>query len=522
MQKTKFISLLIILLAFSIRFFLLGKVPISLYWDEASLGFNAYTISQTLRDEHGEFLPISNFIAFGDFKAPFYIYADTLSVKLLGRTEFAVRLPSAVAGLLMVVLAYLLTFELFKRRKMALVSAFVVAISPWSVQMSRGAFEANVAALFSGFAIYLFIKKKLVLSAILFAVSLYTFNSQRVFVPMMISVLFFIYIKEIWKEKVRYIIFAILLTTFLLPLVPHMLSREGKLRFNEVTWLNDLAVVQESNKLIASNNGALWAKIIYNRRVFYGQMFATHYLDNFRPDFLFVKGDINQRLSIQGVGEMYWFEALFAIFGLGLIIKKRNRISLVLLSWLLLAPVPAALARETPHALRILNVLPVPQILVTLGIICLIKKWRILMYITIAMYVFGTGYYQNYYYKVYANSSAEFWQYGYKELVSYCEEAKGDYDNIYVTDYYGRPYIYFLFYGQQNLETYWRTRDFGRDWYGFRFVYGFDKYHFNFINNQKGHNLYVLAPSDNHLGSQLVKTIKDPYGKIIFEIYKDL
>ena len=83
-RKTSLILSLVVVLAFLLRLFLLGKIPLSLYWDEASLGFNAYSISQTLRDEHGTFLPVSNFVAFGDFKAPGYIYLDALVVKILG------------------------------------------------------------------------------------------------------------------------------------------------------------------------------------------------------------------------------------------------------------------------------------------------------------------------------------------------------------------------------------------------------------------------------------------------------
>ena len=124
--------------------------------------------------------------------------------------------------------------------------------------------------------------------------------------------------------------------------------------------LNDLSLVEKSNKLISQNNNAIWAKIIFNRRVFYVQEFSNHYLDNFRPDFLFISGDINPRLSVRWVGEMYWFEIIFAAIGLYCLVKKRDKPALVLLGWLILAPVPAAMARETPHALRILNILPVP------------------------------------------------------------------------------------------------------------------------------------------------------------------
>src|SRR3990170_2437800 len=90
--------LAILSIGFYLRFYQLGVNPPHLYWDEASLGYNAYTIATSFRDEHGEFLPLDRFIAFGDYKPPGYIYAAVPSILLLGLNEFSVRLPSAIAG----------------------------------------------------------------------------------------------------------------------------------------------------------------------------------------------------------------------------------------------------------------------------------------------------------------------------------------------------------------------------------------------------------------------------------------
>ena len=54
----------IILFAAVLRFWQLGQIPPSLYWDEASLGYNAYSILLTARDEHSKFIPVTNFAAF--------------------------------------------------------------------------------------------------------------------------------------------------------------------------------------------------------------------------------------------------------------------------------------------------------------------------------------------------------------------------------------------------------------------------------------------------------------------------
>ncbi|PIZ96558.1 MAG: 4-amino-4-deoxy-L-arabinose transferase, partial [Candidatus Levybacteria bacterium CG_4_10_14_0_2_um_filter_36_16] len=71
-KKISFIILfVIIVLAAVIRLWQLGVVPPSPDWDEASLGYNAYSIMTTGKDEYGKFLP---FIlrSFDDYKPALY------------------------------------------------------------------------------------------------------------------------------------------------------------------------------------------------------------------------------------------------------------------------------------------------------------------------------------------------------------------------------------------------------------------------------------------------------------------
>ena len=97
---------LIIILAFFLRFYRLGSNPPGLYWDEAAFGYDAYSLAKTARDHHGQFLPLF-FESFGDWKLPGYFYLLIPSVKLFGLSEFAVRLPSALLGFLTVEKAFI-------------------------------------------------------------------------------------------------------------------------------------------------------------------------------------------------------------------------------------------------------------------------------------------------------------------------------------------------------------------------------------------------------------------------------
>ena len=108
----KIILVAIIVLAFVVRFWHLNSYP-ALNADEASIGYDAYSLIQTGHDQHGNAWPI-DFQSFNDYKPGLYVYMVMPFVKVLGLTEFAVRMPTAFIGVLAVSAVYLLVLELFK------------------------------------------------------------------------------------------------------------------------------------------------------------------------------------------------------------------------------------------------------------------------------------------------------------------------------------------------------------------------------------------------------------------------
>lgn len=129
MNKKTIILIAVILLATVLRLYKLAENPPSLYWDEASLGYNAYTIANYGIDEHGEYFPVSRFIAFGDYKPPGYIYLDAIIQKVVGLSEFSIRIPSALSGMALVIVIYFLANKILSK-KIALLASLGVAFSP--------------------------------------------------------------------------------------------------------------------------------------------------------------------------------------------------------------------------------------------------------------------------------------------------------------------------------------------------------------------------------------------------------
>lgn len=491
----------VLLLAFSLRFYRVWDNPPSLSWDEVSIGYNAYSILKTGKDEHGRFMPIDAFTAFGDYKPPASIYITVPFVALFGLNEVSVRLPSVLFGTMSVLAVYFLVLQLFgglidkkKATQHALLSSTLLAISPWHINLSRGGFEANIALFFIIFGTWLILSartypKRWIVAWIPIVISIYTFNSSRYF-SVFFAIGLFIFLWRDIRKNIRLfavgVFVAIILT---LPLVPHLLSKEARLRFVEVNIFSDPRIVTISNTRIArEGEHKLYSKMLNNRRVGYVRSYLSHFMDNFQPEFLFFRGDGNPKFSTQDVGEMYLVEAPFLLFGIVLLSMDYPAVALFMLYWIVAAIIPAATARETPHALRILNSLPMWQIFCAYGVVGSVaylsefkraKSIRTLFIVClICLYIFNIAYYLHGYYRHYPVEFSGEWQYGYKQALSYIKEHENEYKKIYLSESIGRAYMYTLFYTKYDPESYRSNKKSYFDSAGFYHVDGFGKYIF--------------------------------------------
>jgi 4-amino-4-deoxy-L-arabinose transferase-like glycosyltransferase len=111
----KFLIALVFLLGFILRIVNISSRPVGFTPDEASFGYDAYSILKTGKDQWGKPFPLV-LRSFGDSKLPLYTYLTIPSVFLFGLNEFAVRLPNAIIGSLAVIIVYLLVKELFSEK----------------------------------------------------------------------------------------------------------------------------------------------------------------------------------------------------------------------------------------------------------------------------------------------------------------------------------------------------------------------------------------------------------------------
>ena len=112
----KFIFTTIILLALVLRVVGIASFPVGFTQDEAAIGYDAYSLLLTGRDQWGESWPLI-LRSFGDFKMPLYSYLAIPSIAIFGLNEFATRLPNAIIGTLAVLATYLMSKQLFKDKQ---------------------------------------------------------------------------------------------------------------------------------------------------------------------------------------------------------------------------------------------------------------------------------------------------------------------------------------------------------------------------------------------------------------------
>jgi 4-amino-4-deoxy-L-arabinose transferase-like glycosyltransferase len=539
MKKYKKIILIsIIALAFLLRFYRLADYP-ALNADEAAIAYNAYSLIETGLDEHGNPWPV-HFQSFNDFKPGGYFYLILPFIKILGLTEWAVRIPSALLGVGTVLVLYYLIKEIFKDEALALVSSFFLAISPWHIHFSRGGWEVNVATFFMATGMWLFIKsfkkpKLLILSSILFVFSLYTYHAARIIVPLLMIGLTIIYKKKVFKNIKKAAVAGLLGLVILTPLLIDFVGPAVTSRVAGVGLFADPGPLARINELRGEHIDfqSLSAKVLHNKGVNYSLAFVDNWTRHFHGEFLFLSGDEIQRNKVPETGLMYLFDIIFVVAGLIFIARKPKGWSPVLL-WLIISPFAAALTFQSPHALRAQNMV-IPMVVISAyGLISLfrllgkvVKNKALLNSIFVIFFLFISWQFARYLHMYWIHMAKEYpysSQYGAKELAAYIKEEESKYEQVIVTNKYDQPYILLLFYSKYPPKQFQEEHVLsGKDKYGFSTVNNFDKYHFRPIDyDQEAPNsprsLIVGADEEIPEQANIVKTIYFPNGEPAFEI----
>ena len=548
------IVLSVLLIAAFLRLWQLGSIPPSLTSDEASLGYNAFSILKTGRDEYGQFLPMI-FKSFGDYKPGLYVYATVPFVAIFGLNEYSVRLPSAIAGVFAVYFLHLIIRKLKKGNseaklktssmeignwKLEILAPALLAISPWHIHFSRGAWEVNLSLTLTLAGIYFFLKaleksKFLLLSSVFFSLTLLTYQGAKLSTAIVILILTITFWREVknWLHTERKLISSSLIIGMVVvyPILFSFVRGEtGRLEvFSVFSYPRKEADIESLLSQGQEKISSLSYYLFHSENLNFARGIMGRWFNHFSGRFLFFEGDWqNPRHSAPNAGMMLLSDLILLIVGTVSLLKSKGRkLKTFIILWLVLAPLPAVLSRDQVHAVRSLNMVIPLVIISSFGLMQLIlwiknfKKGLVLTtdYLLLtSFFLVSFIYFLDAYFVHLPKHNSKEWGYGYKQIVEEVTKNQSKYKTIKIQQSFAQPYIYFLFYQKYDPAKYQEQAQLVESEYKYDvgYIEKLDNICFcaiDFPQNKKEHGSLVVADDiripESELDSESVNLIKE-------------
>lgn len=527
----------IIIIAAFFRLYNLPTVPPSPSLDEVSIGYNAFSLLRTGRDEYGTVLPLL-LRAYDDYRPALYVYLTIPFVAVMGLTAAAVRMPSVLLSLITVWAAYgigsIIGKKLGKAEHFSFIPALLLAISPWHIYISRLGHEANLGLTLVALGIYFFLdaaergnKYGWILSAVCMGLSLHGYQSEKLVSPLITGAGAVVYWRQVVKAKYTAAIAVIVGIVIALPAVAITLSPQGMARFSGTSAFSpdDPQVAAAVKKYVtARENNDRLGQVMNSKYVTYPTIFAKNYVSHFSPSWLFAGGD-REAHKVPGLGLMYWWEAPFLLAGFAALARSGLPVSIIvfILVSLFSAFIPAAMTTQSPHAMRAYTVIPAVQVVVALGLWWIIRsldipKRRFFM-IVLGIVIAGSlqTFWHGYFTRFPREQSGDF-QYAMAAAVSYAEKQKNDYDRIEVANQgtLNQSYMFFLFYTAFDPKRYLALG--GTETGRFEASHSFDRYAFGFLPQKEedmvSGTLYLYDKDHIPAGARVIERFSDVDGSM--------
>lgn len=444
----------------------LGKIPVGLTNDEANIGYDAYSILKTGKDQWGKSQPSTYLTGFGDFRPPVYTYAAIPSVAFFGLNEFAVRLPSAIAGSLTILAVFFLALLLLRNVWIGILSMFFLAFNPWHTAMSRIGIESTLAVFIITLALVLFLlglqrKVWLYPAMVLFGLSLYTYTSYVVLTPLLVALLCFLYRKQLFADRKTLSIALLLFIIALLPMFFEGSLRTASVRSRQVNLTSDIGIINNVNDKRGECQVDFQSKVcqlFQNKYAAFVSVLVSNYLNHFSPELLVSRGTPTQYSVLPERGLLYATEYIFFFTGVFFLLRKKQTEALFVLLWIFLSPIPDSIT-SSGHYSRYLPVLPALQVTSAVGayeflLFVAKKRWLFIPFILIPFYeiIAFLLVYWSYFPRFYSTFS----HYGYRDLMEYVYKNVNNYDRIIISSRFNdtKQYVFYLFYTRYDPSNY--------------------------------------------------------------------
>lgn len=482
---------LFILIFFSafLRFYKLSEYPVGFHIDEATLGYNAYSMLVTGKDEQGNVLPLTIDV-FGDGRLTGYDYLTIFPVWLFGLSEFSTRFTGALFGVLTIVAMYLLIRSIGLHRNIALLGSLLISIAPWHINLSRASSESLVTVFFIIFGFALIInglrissKLSVLFGSFVSSLSFFIYATPRIFVPLLMGLVVILFYKK--NRQRKNLMWINLLSFFYICFLAGFLIfavKGGTNRFAQVSIFG----MQETRLVLEEQireDGTLFidplvVRAFHNKVTNYALAFISNYLDYFNGKFYFIDGGLPLWHKVPSVGIFYLIELPFILIGIYSALRNNNKYVLVIIGWLLIAPIVASLTTDdVPNVKRAIMLFPVIEVFAALGMYTFIVRYTFYSKYVVLIILFllsvNFTYFLHQYFAHGRTHRALYRNNGFKEMIYKAKDVYNQYDQIIITKSLGGIYPLVLFHMQYNPNSYQKEgspKD--RDYTGFgKFIF---------------------------------------------------
>ena len=471
-----------------VRLFAIGRFPNALNVDEASSGYDAFSLMKWGVDRAGNPYPVYLY-AWGSGQSVLYSYLMIPVIAVTGLTEYGIRLPMAITGAISLYVFYYLIKNIFDNKKYGIIATAFFAICPWHIMKSRWGMECNIfpdLILLASLLLVLGLKKEKtglqVLAFVVLAISSYSYGTSYLFLPVFVlgTLGYLIYKKELTVKKS--IIYLLVMFVLCIPIIVYI-------------FINTFGLEQITIGKVTI------PKLLVNRydevsTVFSGNIFencVNNLLETLR--ILILQNDKLEWNAIPQYGLFYLISIVFFIIGLRACVKKykENIFNQIMNIWMIAAIVLCAFCVANINRINIIMIPCVYYIVV--GLFEFLTKYKQLTVCIAVIYMvlfieFMYSYVNKDYNKYYTFTS------GVEDVVDYCKSL--DVDNIYCKYSFKEPFMYFMFYGQEDVREYLDTVEYFEEGRTFDNVRSFGKYKF-YLLEEIEKNSVIIVPKNTEI-----------------------
>ena len=283
------LGLIFLLFCFS-RLYLFGLIPSTMHIDEAATAYNAFSIANSGVDRYTNIFPIY-FLNFEGGQSALYTYLAALFIKIFGYSIITVRIPALIFGLLTLIFGYLLASKL-AGKKMGILTAFLITICPYFIQVSRWGLDCNLMLgmfTISSYLLLLAINNKkafaFLVAGTMFGITLYSYALSYLLIPLCLffTLIYLIYTKNITLKNIFF--FTIPLFILAIPLILNVLINMGVI--NEIHTRFFSIPKMESNRVSEISLANIFENLINLKNYLIGDNLPHNTISKYGPLYLF-------------------------------------------------------------------------------------------------------------------------------------------------------------------------------------------------------------------------------------------